>query len=332
MTGDGEVLPPNRRGEMRSAVRLAWLSIAYLTSCIILIYLVMGASQAMKTAWVEDLISMVPPVSFLISVWIGRRPPDERHPYGYFGVVSIAFLTAAVSLFIVGGYLFVDSLIKLIHQEHPSIGTVEVFGEVVWLGWLMYPVILWSAVPIIWLGRAKLPLARRLHDKTLYTDAMMNKADWLTAIAAFLGVSGIAWGWWWADAAAACVISLDIIRDGTRQLRCGVADLMDRAPRVVDDSQWDPLPARIVTEWKKLDWVSGAEIRLRERGHGFFGEGWIRPVDRRDAIARAAEAVEVARRLDWRLQSMVVQILPSGRDTIRADDQSGTFSGAGDDV
>ena len=41
----------------------------------------------------------------------------------------------------------------------------------------------------------------------LYADAKMNKADWLTATAAMVGVVGIGVGLWWVDAVAAIAIS-----------------------------------------------------------------------------------------------------------------------------
>ena len=48
--------------------------------------------------------------------------------------------------------------------------------------------------PAILLGRAKLKIAREIHDKVLFADAEMNRADWLTAGAAILGVLGIGAG------------------------------------------------------------------------------------------------------------------------------------------
>ena len=75
--------------------------------------------------------------------------------------------------------------------------------------------LLYSAVPAI--GRMK--LARELHDKVLFADAKINKADWLTAVAGMAGVLGIGLRLWWADAAAAAVISIDIVHDGFANLR-----------------------------------------------------------------------------------------------------------------
>jgi len=47
----------------------------------------------------------------------------------------------------------------------------------------------------------------------------MNKANWLTAGAAMVGVVGIGFGLWWADAAAAAIIPLDITEDGVSNPR-----------------------------------------------------------------------------------------------------------------
>ena len=92
-----------------------------------------------------------------------------------------------------GLFLLYESIMSLISFEHPSIGVVQPFGEPIWLGWLMIAALLWGLVPPLLLGRAKLPLARELHDKILFADAEMNRADWLTAGAAILGIVGIIW-------------------------------------------------------------------------------------------------------------------------------------------
>ena len=307
-------LPPSRQPAHRRAVILAWVTLAYLGSVCVLMYLVMGSSQAMRAAWLEDILGLIPPAAFLISTYFRDRPPDEDYPYGYHRGVSIAFLVAAVAILAVGGFLLFESAAKLVKAEHPTIGSVELFGRQVWLGWLMLPVLVYAAVPAVLLGRAKMGPARALHDKTLHADAVMNRADWLTATAAFVGVLGIAVGWWWADAVAALVISLDVVRDGVKNVRLAVGDLMDRAPRTVDGRQREALPARLATELKQLRWVKDAEVRLREDGHVFIGEAFLTPTGAGDPAARVKEALDVAERLDWRLQDLTVQIGDPGRD------------------
>ena len=56
-------LPDQQREALRSAVRWEWFTIGYTTVTIVLIALVVGGSQAMKTAWVEDMLSLIPQIS-----------------------------------------------------------------------------------------------------------------------------------------------------------------------------------------------------------------------------------------------------------------------------
>ena len=77
----------------------------------------------------------------------------------------------------------------------------------------------------------KQPIARRLEDEVLDTDAMMQKADWMTGLAGMAGIIGVGFGLWWTDAAAAALISISILKDGVTSLRVATAELTDGAPR-----------------------------------------------------------------------------------------------------
>src|SRR3546814_9745510 len=144
----------------------------------------------MKTAWFDDVLNVIPVIVFLVGSRLSLKPPNRRFPYGYHRVTSSAYLAAAAALFTIGGYLLVESALKLIRLEHPTIGSVELFGWSVWLGWLMIPALVYSAIPAIILGRMKLPIAASLYDKVLYTGAETNKADWMTEFAAVAGILG----------------------------------------------------------------------------------------------------------------------------------------------
>src|SRR5689334_24617571 len=49
-------------------------------SIIVVIAIVMGASQTLKAMWVEDLLSLVPLISFLVGVRFRAKDPDESFP------------------------------------------------------------------------------------------------------------------------------------------------------------------------------------------------------------------------------------------------------------
>jgi len=291
-------LPPDLQRTLRRARRLEWLTVVYMASAVVLLALVLGSSQAMKTAWIEDLLGLIPPVAFLVAIRFNSRAPTARFPYGFHRIISVAHLCSALALFVMGIYLLVESIIKLVTAEYPTINSVELFGQTIWLGWLMLPALAYSALPSVFLGRAKIPLAEDLHNKVLYADAKMNKANWLTAGAAMVGVVGIGFGLWWADAAAAAIISLDISKDGLSNLRRAVVDLMDQTPTTIDEDNADPLRDRLAAMLRDLDWVEDVELRLREEGQVYFGEALVVPSDETNITEKIEAALKQARDLE----------------------------------
>jgi divalent metal cation (Fe/Co/Zn/Cd) transporter len=293
-------LPDDVQQNLRRAKRLEWVTFAYMFSCVVVIYLTQGQSQAMKAVWVEDILGLIPPAAYLISAHWRWKAPTKRFPYGYHHAVSIAFLCAAVALLGLGTLILFDSLSVLVKREHPTVGVVELFGRQVWLGWLMYPALLYSIAGMVVIGRKKLPVARDLHDKTLAADAKMNKADWMTAIAGIAGITGIALGWWWMDAVAAGAISVAIVNDGWEALREVITDLMDEVPTVAEEGQDDDWEQKLVGALRTLDWIRDVDVRLREEGNVFTGEVFVVPATTEGFERRVVEVRELARNVDWR--------------------------------
>ncbi len=302
-------LPPELRDRHRKAIRLEWLTLAYMFSAVVVLFLTLGQSQAMKAAWVEDLLSLLPPAAFLIASRFRNRGPDEKFPWGMHSAVSIAYLFAALALLVMGAYILSDSAMKLVLAEHPPIGVISLFGHEVWLGWVMIGALLYSGVPPVFLGRAKLKLADDLHDKVLYADAQMNKADWMTVAAAIVGIVGIGFGLWWADAVAAIFISLDIVHDGWSNVRAAVHDLMDARPRRHDAREYHPVVEQMQRLVDDCDWVEEGAVRLREEGHVFTGEVMVVPrpeAANGDLVDRLAELADRLLELEWKLFDIVV--------------------------
>src|SRR5690606_17041715 len=140
-------LPAKQIDVLRRAIRLEWVTIGFLAVTVILVFLVLGNSQAMKAAWIEDMLSFIPPIAFLIAVRINRKPPTQDHPYGFPRSVGVGHLVSAVALTTMGTFLIVDSASGLLATEHPTIGSVVLFDQVIWLGWLMIGVMALIALP-----------------------------------------------------------------------------------------------------------------------------------------------------------------------------------------
>ena len=300
-------LPDEQQEALRKARKYEWITIAFLAASTAMVYAVLGNSQAMKAAWVEDVLSFLPPLSFLLAARVIRRPPSEDHPYGYHRAVGIAHVVAAVALTVMGAYLIVDSAIGLFSAEHPTIGGFNFFGQTIWLGWLMIGAMVLTAGPPIWLGRVKMKLAEKLHDKVLYADADMNKADWMTAAAAAVGVAGIGLGWWWADYAAALIISGSILHDGVRNTRGAISALMDKRAMTYDDGRPHPLGGRLDDYLRSLGWADDARSRIRDEGHVFHVESFVVPAgNSMPTMQQLEDAREACIAMDWKVQDMVI--------------------------
>lgn len=316
-------LPKEQQRALHSAIRWEVFTICYTVVTIVLIALVVGNSQAMRTAWIEDMLSLVPQLAFLLALLFVRRRPTRAFPFGLHRVMGAGHLVAGVALLGIGGGLAIESVVGLIRLEHPAIGTVQVFGRTIWLGWLM--VLVMSVVvigPFVY-GPAKAKLAPVLHNKVLYADADMAKADWTTTVASIVGVLGVGIGLWWLDGAAAIFISAGIIWDGYRNARAAIFDLIDQRARTHDDSREHPLIAEIRASLERQPWVERAGVRMRDMGQVFHVEAFVVPTRRKVSVAILERAREAITQLDWKMQDVSIVLVSSLPDEVGGDQSTG---------
>ncbi len=310
-------LPQEQQTALRKAVRWEIFTIGYTICTIVLVAFVVGNSQAMRTAWIEDMLSLLPQIAFLIALIFIRRRPSLTHPYGQHRAMGVGHLVAGVALLTIGLNLAFEAVRGLVAAEHPTIGTVNLFGHTIWLGWLMVAVMLVIVIGPFVYGPAKAKLAPVLHNKLLHADAAMAKADWQTNAASIIGVLGIGMGLWWLDGAAAIFISLGIIHDGYRNTKSAIADLMDQRARTYDDDEPHPLASEIVETLHSEPWVARAAVRMRDEGHVFHIEAFVVPRRRRVSLRQIDHAAERVAKVDWKVQDVV--IVPSDRLPDEAD-------------
>ena len=306
-TGRGsEALPEKQQELMKKAVRLEWITLIFKVVTIPLVGLVAGQSQAMRTAWYEDILELLPPIAFLIAARQIRREPSAKHPYGHHRSIGIGHLVAATALFAMGIYLLIDSAMSLIEGERPPIGTVVLFGHSVWLGWLMMIVMVVSALGPVILGRRKLRLVEDFPDKVLYADADMNKADWMTAVATIIGLLGVGYGFWWMDAATAMAVSVSIIHDGVSNLRSAVGGLTDARPTDIHGKKHGAID-KAVNAAEAEPWVRQAAGRFRDMGHVLHAEIFVVPEgDGGATLSNLVHLREQLEEMDYQLHDVVV--------------------------
>ena len=303
--------PEEQRRQRRRAKQLAWLSIVLLTSAGVLLFLTLGQSEAMKTAWVSDVLSIIPPIALLTATRFELRPPSKRFPFGYLRAISVAFLVTASVLSVIGLYLLFDALTKLLKQDRPPIGTMVLFGHQFWAGWAMIAALAYSLLAGLIVGRLKQPVAKKLHDKELQAESRMNRDEWMSEGAAIVGILLVGFGRWWGDAVAAAFIAIEIVKDGWYNVRQVIGDLMDESPTVMGSHELEDIPAKVKDAAEQLEWVEQAAVRLREQGHVLTGDVLVVPRDgsemtAADLAARTERAADDLSKVDWRLHGLVV--------------------------
>lgn len=300
-------MPARQQQLMRRAVRLELWSVGWMSLVTLMTALAAGDSQAMKSAWVEDLLSLVPPLALLAAAWFARKPADAEYVNGRMRAFDVTFLVSAVALTGVGLALVYDGLHALLTRKHPGIGAVEVGGTLLWQGWIMVGALLLSVLPPVVLGRKKLAVARELQLKPLRTDADMNKADWMTGLAGVAGIFGIGMGWWWADAVAALFISGSVLHDGASNLKAAMRDLHDAHPETLERGQPDPLCTDVRAAVAALPWVSACDVRLHEEGPRLCGVLLLAARAGEVTPAQLREAEDTARAVHWRVDEVTAR-------------------------
>jgi cation diffusion facilitator family transporter len=293
------------------ARKLEWWTIVHIIVSVAVLYAALGTSEAMKSAFLDDFLGLVPAAAFLVAVRYVNRPPSPRYPYGFNRARSIAFFLAGVSIVLVALFILGDATMKLFKAEHPPIRSTEVVHATIWTGWLMLAALAFAAIPRAVLGRMKLPVGQELNDKVLYAEAAMNRADWLAAAAAGAGVLGIGMGWWWADSVAAIVVGADIFYEGFDQMRRVAGHLLGEVPRTVDYEEELDVQRRVEDRLRTVSWIDDVRARMREEGSAYFAEIFVVPKSGEVRVDDLAEVEKLAYDVDEQLTDVVVMPIPT---------------------
>lgn len=118
--------------------------------------------------------------AFLIDMKVIWRRASQKHPHGLAQVMDIAHPTSGTAMTASGGFLLFDSLMTLVMRERPDVGQFSLFGHDLWQGWVMIAFTFITIFPPLPLGWLKTKPTKLLHTETLFADASMDRANWIT--------------------------------------------------------------------------------------------------------------------------------------------------------
>lgn len=203
------VLAPSidRQALVQRALRLEYLTVGWnLIEGIIAVLAAHAAGSVALLGFGVD--SFVESVSGGVLIW---RLRAEQGGIAHHEVKKLdlrAHRLVAVSLFLLAAYVAVDAALALWNRDQPQPSPVGIALTLV------------SICVMLWLARAKRQAAAGLGSRALEADAFQTTACfWLSAIAlAGIGLTA-AFGWWWADPAAALGMTPLLVKEGSEAWR-----------------------------------------------------------------------------------------------------------------
>jgi cation diffusion facilitator family transporter len=169
----------------------------------------------------HSLVDLVATVMTYFAVRISGKPADAEHHYGHGKVESVSALAETALLFVLSGVVIWEAVKRL--------AGAEVF-DVAATRWA-FAVIVASIVIDFFRARVLYRTAAATSSEALEADALHFGSDMWSSIAVLVGLGAVAWGYPWADAVAALIVSAFVCLAGWRLGRRTIETLTDTAPQ-----------------------------------------------------------------------------------------------------
>ena len=266
---------------------------------------VFGNSYALIADAIESLADILGSALIWGGLRVAARPASPRHPYGYGRAESLAALAVAVLILAAGLFIAVEAVYEIVTPHSaPAPFTLAVLVGVIAIKEGLF--------------RVARRTARESGSVAAATDAWHHRADAITSLAAFVGIS-IALiggpGWEpaddWAALAAAGVVVFNAFRLMTPPLR----ELLDAQPAPVVDRA-----AAIAAGVPRVDAVQKTHARKSGTRYWVDMHVWVDPaMTVRDAHTLAHAIKDAVRADNPHVADMMIHIEPADRPPDRAE-------------
>jgi len=228
----------------------------------------------------HSLFDLAASIFTLFAVRTSRKPADPEHPYGHGRTENLAAFAEGMLLVIIALVIAFEAVRRLIVGGPPVDPTGYAFALLV-------------GTIVIESGRAVVMrrIGRAISSDAMLADATDRLADVLANMGVLVGLVGVRLGLVWADAAAALVVAIVILRAaGLLTWRSGDI-LIDRAPAGAEEKLRDAIQG--------VDGVREVRsVRVRRSGPNLIGDASIatgRMLSVEAASGLAADVKERAR-------------------------------------
>ncbi len=192
---------------------------------------IIGHSQALFADGIHSLSDLITDALVLIAAKMGAQKADNDHPYGHGRIETAAAVALALLLILVGIGIFIDAaahLFGMLPLQHPT--------------WPVLVVAFISIVANEFIYQYTMHVANKINSNLLRGNAWHSRTDALSSLIVFVGVLGAILGFHHADAIAAMVVSIFIMKMGASIGWSSMRELIDTG---VDEQELEKIKQQI---------------------------------------------------------------------------------------
>jgi len=182
---------------------------------------VFGQSQALIADAVHSVSDLFTDAVVLLGLRIGRKAPDEEHPFGHARIETLASATVGLALIATALYLGIQAALNIYrHTEYHPTGLALIGAAV-------------SIALKEGLYHYTVHTGRRIKSQLVVANAWHHRSDALSSVAVLLGVVGarLKPTWHVLDSFAALLVSFFIVKVALQILRTTLREFTDTAPQ-----------------------------------------------------------------------------------------------------
>ncbi len=174
-----------------------------------------GHSEAVFADGIESACDFVAIFTTMVALKLGRKPFDEKHPYGHGRAESLSALLVSLVIIATGGWILYTSIHSIIERNFQMPSMLAVVAAFL------------TIIIKEWLYRFTQKTGADLASPSLLAIAKDHRKDAITSISTLVGVGGAFFGFGIMDPLAAGLTSFFILHIGYQTFRDAAHDLMD---------------------------------------------------------------------------------------------------------
>lgn len=163
---------------------------------------IIGNSKAMISDSIHSLSDVLSTIVVIIGVFISRKSPDKKHPYGHERFECLSAIILSFVLGITGFYIGYSGIFNIINKSYvnDNVSIIALIAAIT------------SIVVKEWMYHYTIKAAKKVNSDALKADAWHHRSDALSSGGALIGIFGSMIGFKILDPIASIIISLCIIK------------------------------------------------------------------------------------------------------------------------